>query len=132
MAQPGPIEGPKTLKPEASEQLVVAVLARGKGRREKPAELACGSLAGSAARKCDMSSENESDGGADYAAVTWRSYHPGIFKALLASGRSHPVKARSESAPGVQTAAGKQLRPILTNGNGQWIEKPLRYSRRMY
>ena len=39
-----------------------------------------------------MSSEDEDDGGPTYAAVTARSYHPGIVNALFADGSVHAVK----------------------------------------
>jgi prepilin-type N-terminal cleavage/methylation domain-containing protein/prepilin-type processing-associated H-X9-DG protein len=50
------------------------------------------SPAGSPALDSDMSSEDEDDGGPTYAAVTSRSYHPGIVNALFADGSVHSVK----------------------------------------
>jgi hypothetical protein len=40
----------------------------------------------------DMSSEDEDDGGPTYAAVTARSYHPGIVNAVFADGSVHAIK----------------------------------------
>ena len=50
------------------------------------------SPAGFPAVDSDMSSEDEDDGGPTYAAVTSRSYHPGIVNALFADGSVHPIK----------------------------------------
>ncbi len=50
------------------------------------------SPAGSPALDSDMSSEDEDDGGPTYAAVTSRSYHPGVVNALFADGSVHSVK----------------------------------------
>jgi prepilin-type N-terminal cleavage/methylation domain-containing protein/prepilin-type processing-associated H-X9-DG protein len=41
----------------------------------------------------DMSSEDEDDGGPTYAAVTSRSYHPGVVNALFADGSVHAFKS---------------------------------------
>ncbi len=40
----------------------------------------------------DMSSEDEDDGGPTYAAVTSRSYHPGIVNAVFGDGSVHTIK----------------------------------------
>ncbi len=41
----------------------------------------------------DMSSEDEDDGGPTYAAVTSRSYHPGIVNAVFGDGSVHTIKS---------------------------------------
>ncbi len=50
------------------------------------------SPAGLSALDSDMSSEDEDDGGPTYAAVTSRSYHPGVVNALFADGSVHAIK----------------------------------------
>jgi prepilin-type processing-associated H-X9-DG protein len=50
------------------------------------------SPAGPAGLDSDMSSEDEDDGGPTYAAVTSRSYHPGIVNVLFADGSVHAIK----------------------------------------
>ncbi len=50
------------------------------------------SPAGTLALDSDMSSEDEDDGGPTYAAITSRSYHPGVVNALFADGSVHAVK----------------------------------------
>ena len=41
----------------------------------------------------DMSSEDEDDGGPTYAAVTSRSYHPGLVNAVFGDGSVHSIKS---------------------------------------
>jgi prepilin-type N-terminal cleavage/methylation domain-containing protein/prepilin-type processing-associated H-X9-DG protein len=50
------------------------------------------SPAGTPALDSDMSSEDEDDGGPTYAAVTSRSYHPGLVNAVFADGSVHSIK----------------------------------------
>jgi prepilin-type N-terminal cleavage/methylation domain-containing protein/prepilin-type processing-associated H-X9-DG protein len=50
------------------------------------------SPAGPSGLDSDMSSEDEDDGGPTYAAVTARSYHPGLVNSLFADGSVHAVK----------------------------------------
>lgn len=70
------------------------------------------SPAGSPAVDSDMSSEDEDDGGPTYAAVTSRSYHPGIVNALFADGSVHAIK----NSINVQT-----WRALGTVGGGEVI-----------
>ncbi len=70
------------------------------------------SPAGSPALDSDMSSEDEDDGGPTYAAVTSRSYHPGVVNALFADGSVHSVK----NSINVQT-----WRALGTVGGGEVI-----------
>jgi prepilin-type N-terminal cleavage/methylation domain-containing protein/prepilin-type processing-associated H-X9-DG protein len=51
------------------------------------------SPAGPLALDSDLTSEDEDDGGPTYAAVTSRSYHPGVVNALFADGSVHTVKS---------------------------------------
>ena len=41
----------------------------------------------------DMTSEDEDDGGPTYAAVTSRSYHPGVVNAVFGDGSVHTIKS---------------------------------------
>jgi prepilin-type N-terminal cleavage/methylation domain-containing protein/prepilin-type processing-associated H-X9-DG protein len=50
------------------------------------------SPAGPSGLDSDMSSEDEDDGGPTYAAVTARSYHPGLVNSLFADGSVRAVK----------------------------------------
>src|SRR5208282_4567028 len=50
------------------------------------------SPAGPSALDSDMSSEDEDDGGPTYAAVTSRSYHPGVVNTLFVDGSVHAIK----------------------------------------
>jgi len=50
------------------------------------------SPAGTPALDSDICSVDEDDGGPTYAAVTSRSYHPGVVNALFADGSVHSIK----------------------------------------
>jgi prepilin-type processing-associated H-X9-DG protein len=68
------------------------------------------SPAGNPAVDSDLTTIDEDDGGPTYAAVTSRSYHPGIVNALFADGSVHTIK---------ETINWRTWRSLGTVGGGE-------------
>ncbi len=76
------------------------------------------SPAGPSGLDSDMSSEDEDDGGPTYAAVTARSYHPGLVNTLFADGSVRAVKnsvAYQVWRAWERSPAARSFRPIRTD-----------------